>query len=80
MEEINMKKFVAILLILVLMFAMSTVAFAKDPVISPEGGDEDPDKPSPQTSDLSSIYWVVIAAVLAVGFAFFCGKKLITEK
>ncbi len=75
-----MKKFVAILLILVLMFAMSTVAFAKNPVISPEGGDEEPDEPSPQTSDNSSIYWVVFAAVLAIGLAFFCGKKLITEK
>lgn len=75
-----MKKFVAILLILVLMFALCSMAFAKNDVISPEGGDEEPDEPSPQTGDLSNIYWIVIAAVLAVGVAFFCGKKLIAEK
>ena len=75
-----MKRFVAILLILVMMFTLSTMAFAKDPVISPENSNEDPDQPSPQTSDLAGIYWVAVAAVLAIGFAVFCGKKLMTEK
>lgn len=80
MEENNMKKFVAILLILVMVFALSSMAFAATDVVSPEGADDDHDDPSPQTGDLANIYWVVIAAVLAVGLAFFCGKKLITEK
>lgn len=75
-----MKKFVAILLILVMVFAMSCIAFADTNVISPSGGNEDPDQPSPQTGDLAGIYWVFAAAVLAIGFAVFCGKKLITEK
>ncbi|MDO4815011.1 MAG: hypothetical protein Q4A83_00205 [Bacillota bacterium] len=75
-----MKKFVAILLILVMVFALSSVAFAATDVVSPEGTDGEHDEPSPQTGDLANIYWIVIAAVLAVGVAFFCGKKLIAEK
>ena len=75
-----MKKLVAILLILVMVFALSSMAFAATNVISPSGGDEDPDQPSPQTGDLANIWWVVIAAVLALGAAVFFGKKLITEK
>lgn len=75
-----MKKFVAILLILVMVFAMSSIAFAATDVISPNGGEENPDQPSPQTSDLANIVWVAVAAVLAIGLAVFFGKKLATEK
>lgn len=75
-----MKKLVAILLILVMVFALSSVAFAGQNVVSPTGGDEDPDQPSPQTGDLANIWWVVIAAVLALGAVVFFGRKLITEK
>lgn len=78
-----MKKFVSILLILVLMFAMATVAFADD-VISPEKGNSDvnpDDKPvAPLTGETNAIYWVVVAMILAVGTLTFCGKKLIEEK
>ena len=75
-----MKKFVAILLMLVMVFAMSSIAFAATDVISPNGGEENPDQPSPQTSDLANIVWVAVAAVLAIGLAVFFGKKLATEK
>lgn len=75
-----MKKFVAILLILVMVFAMSSIAFAANDVISPQSGDEEPDVPSPQTGDLAGMFWVAAAAVLAIGFAVFFGKKLVTEK
>lgn len=75
-----MKRFVAILLILVMIFSLSAMAFAKDAVVSPEGSNEDPSQPSPQTGDLAGIYWVAVAAIMAIGFAFFCGKKLMTEK
>lgn len=78
-----MKKFVSILLILVLMFAMATVAFADD-VISPEKGNSDvnpEDTPAaPQTGETSAIYWVIAAMIFAVGTVIFCGKKLVAEK
>ena len=80
MEDIFMKKFMAILLILVMVFAMSSIAFATTDVTSPEGSNEDPDQPSPQTSDLANIVWVAVAAVLAIGLAVFFGKKLAVEK
>lgn len=80
-----MKKLVSILLIVVLVFAMSSVAFAAD-VISPEKGntntnvDKNPDKNSPQTGEPFSVVWVVLAAVFTLGVAFFCGKKFAAEK
>lgn len=81
-----MKKLVSILLILVLIFSLSCVAFAADDVevISPEHGNTDPDTdnpdPSPKTGDTGLIYWVIAAAVLALGAAVFCGRKLIVNK
>ncbi len=80
-----MKKLVSILLILVLVFSLSCVAFAdNDSVISPEHDNTDPDKdnpaPGPQTGDTGAIYWVIAAAVLALGTAVFCGRKLIVNK
>ena len=74
-----MKRFVAILLILVL-------AFAAGSVTSPEKGNTDanvtPDKgnTSPQTGESFSILWVILAAIAAIGAVLFCGKKLIRVK
>ena len=79
-----MKKFVCILLILVLMFAMATVVLAAERVVSPEKGNTDvetEDKPAaPQTGETSAIYWVIAAMIFAVGTVVFCGKKLVAEK
>ena len=77
-----MKRFVAILLILVLVFALSATAFAAGNVTSPEKGNTDanvnPDsgKTSPQTGESFGI----LAAVAAVGAVLFCGKKLVRVK
>lgn len=79
-----MKKFVSILLILVLMFALASVVFADTDVSSPEKENTDvqpDDKPvAPQTGETSAIYWVIAAMILAVGTVAFCGKKLVEEK
>ena len=81
-----MKRFVAILLILVLVFALSATAFAASNVTSPEKGNTDanvnPDsgKASPQTGESFGILWVILAAVAAVGAVLFCGKKLVRVK
>lgn len=81
-----MKRFVAILLILVLVFALSATAFAASNVTSPEKGNTNPDvnpdsgKASPQTGESFSILWVILAAVAAVGAVLFCGKKLVRAK
>ena len=81
-----MKHFVAILLILVLVFALSATAFAASNVTSPEKGNTNPNvnpdsgKPSPQTGESFSILWVILAAVAAVGAVLFCGKKLVRAK
>ena len=80
-----MKKFVSILLILVLVFSMSAVAMAASAdVASPETGNTDvennnPDS-SPQTGDTYTIFFVAAAMVLAIGAAVFCGRKLISNK
>ena len=81
-----MKRFVAILLILVLVFALSATAFAASNVTSPEKGNTNPNvnpdsgKTSPQTGEAFSILWVILAAVAAVGAVLFCGKKLVRAK
>ena len=77
-----MKRFVAILLILVLVFALSATAFAASNVTSPEKGNTNPNsgKTSPQTGESFSILWVILAAVAAVGAVLFCGKKLVCAK
>ena len=81
-----MKRFVAILLILVLVFALSATAFAASNVTSPEKGNTNPNvnpdsgKISPQTGESFSILWVILAAVAAVGVVLFCGKKLVRAK
>lgn len=79
-----MKKLVSILLILVLVFSMSCIAFAESEVISPEYDNTDPGTdtptPGPQTGDTDAIYWVIALAVLALGTAIFCGRKLIVNK
>lgn len=81
-----MKRFVAILLILVLVFALSATAFAASNVTSPEKGNTNPNvnpdsgKTSPQTVESFSILWVILAAVAAVGAVLFCGKKLVRAK
>ena len=80
----HMKKFVCILLVLVMMFALTSFAFAKDAVISPEKDNTDvnPDdsKASPQTGETGTIYWVITALIVAVGALLFCGKKLVCSK
>ena len=81
-----MKRFVAILLILVLVFALSATAFAASNVTSPEKGNTNPNvnpvsgKTSPQTGESFSILWVILAAIAAVGAVLFCGKKLVRVK
>ncbi len=78
-----MKRFVAILLILVLVFALSATAFAAGNVVSPESDNTDPtvnpdsSKTSPQTGESFGITWVILAAIAAVGALLFCGKKLV---
>ena len=81
-----MKRFVASLLILVLVFALSATAFAASSVTSPEKGNTNPNvnpdsgKTSPQTGESFGILWVILAAVAAVGAVLFCGKKLVRVK
>lgn len=81
-----MKRFAAILLILVLVFALSATAFAASSVTSPEKGNTNPNvnpdsgKTSPQTGESFGILWVILAAVAAVGAVLFCGKKLVRVK
>ena len=74
-----MKRFVAILLILVLAFAASNVTSPEkgntNPNVNPDSG-----KTSPQTGESFSILWVILAAVAAVGAVLFCGKKLVRAK
>ena len=85
MEDNLKKKFLAILLVVVLVFAMSSVAFAAD-VVSPEKDNtkvpvnSDPGTTFPQTGESFSVLWVVLAAVLMLGVAFFCGKKFVAAK
>ncbi len=79
-----MKKLVSILLILVLVFSLSAAVFAATDVTSPETGNTDVDnnneKPSQQTGDTNTIFFVAAALLLAVGAALFCGKKLVSDK
>lgn len=75
-----MKKFTAILLVVVLIFALSSVAFAAE-VTSPEKDNtkvdvnDNPTTVSPQTGESFSILWVVVAAVAALGLSAYCWKK-----
>ncbi len=81
-----MKKIVAIALIVVLVFAMASVAFAADNVISPEKGNTNPSvtpapgKTSPQTGESFSALWVLLTAILLLAVAVFCGAKLVKVK
>ena len=81
-----MKKIFAIALVVVLVFAMASVAFAAgDPVISPEKGNTSPSvvpggKTSPQTGEPFSVIWVALAALILLAVAVFCGRKLVTLK
>ena len=76
-----MKKIVAIALIVVLVFAMASVAFASD-VVSPQKGNTDtkvtpaPGKTSPQTGENFSALWVLLAGMLFLAAAVFCGAAL----
>lgn len=80
-----MKKIVAIALIVVLVFALASVAFASSNVSSPEKPNTTPavtpdGKTSPQTGESFSVVWVVLAALVLLAVAIFCGKKLVTVK
>ena len=81
-----MKKLFAIVLVVVLVFAMASVAFAAGaPVISPEKPNTSPSvvpggKTSPQTGESFSVVWVVLAVLVLLAVALFCGKKLISVK
>ena len=77
-----MKKLFAIALVVVLVFAMATAAFA---VSSPEKDNTNPEvtpggKTSPQTGESFSVVWVVLAVLVLLAVALFCGKKLISVK
>lgn len=80
-----MKRFVTILLVVMLIFAMSGIAFAAE-VVSPEKGntdvpvDDDPGTKSPQTGETFSVLWAALAAVVLLGAAVFCVKKLAAAK
>ena len=81
-----MRKIMAIVLVVVLVFAMASVAFANDGnVISPEKGNTNPNvKPSGdkshQTGESFSVVWIIVAAIALLGVAFFCGKKFVAVK
>ena len=78
-----MKKFMIILLVMVMVFSMSVMAFAEN-VSSPEQGNTDVNngngEKAPQTSDTNTIFFVIAAIIVAAGVVLFCGKKLIREK
>lgn len=78
-----MKRFVIILLVMVMVFSMSAMAFA-DNAASPEQGNTDINKDNgekaPQTGDTNTIFYVIAAIIVAAGVVLFCGKKLIREK
>ena len=76
-----MKKLVAMLLILVLVFSMSCFVFAED-IISPEASNTPTDDTptSPQTGETISAVWVAMIGIAAVAVLAFCGRKLISEK
>lgn len=80
-----MRKFMAIVLVVVLVFAMATVAFANDGVVSPEKQNTNP-TPTPngdashQTGEAVPVVLIVLAAIVLLGVAFFCGKKFIAVK
>ena len=81
-----MKKLFAIVLVVVLVFAMASVAFADSGnAASPEKQNTSPSvtpggKTSPQTGESFSVMWVVVAALVLLAVALFCGKKLISVK
>ena len=80
-----MKKILAIALVVVLVFAMASVAFAATNVVSPEKTNTSPSvvpggKTSPQTGESFSTLWVVLAALVLLAVALFCGKKLVSVK
>ena len=81
-----MKKLFAIVLVVVLVFAMASVAFASgNPVVSPEKQNTSPSvkpggKTSPQTGESFSVIWVVLAALVLLAVVLFCGKKLVSVK
>ena len=81
-----MKKLFAIVLVVVLVFAMASVAFADSGnAVSPEKQNTSPSvtpggKTSPQTGESFSVIWVVVAALVLLAVALFCGKKLISVK
>ncbi len=77
-----MKKIVAIALVVVLVFAMASVAFA---VTSPEKNNTNPNvkpdgKTSPQTGEPVSVLWVILSALILMAVAVFCGAKLVKVK
>ena len=76
-----MKKLVAMLLILVLVFSMSCSVFAED-IVSPEASNTPTDDTptSPQTGETISAVWVAMIGIAAVAVLAFCGRKLISEK
>lgn len=78
-----MKKFMIILLVMVMVFSMSVMAFAEN-VSSPEQGNTDVNngngEKAPQTGDTNTIFFVIAAIIVAAGVVLFCGKKLIREK
>ena len=80
-----MKKIVAIALIVVLVFALASVAFASTDVVSPEKPNTTPEvtpsgENSAQTGEHFSVMWVILAAVILLAAVVFCGKKLIAAK
>ena len=80
-----MKKLLVAVLIIAMLFSLSSVAFANSKVISPENDNtevppDDPGEPSPQTGESINVIWVIVAAFAFLAIAFFCVKKLILVK
>lgn len=76
-----MKKIIAILLVLTMVFSMSLVTFARNWIVSPEPVPEDDDngKDSPKTGDSTLLICLGTVALASISTAAIAKKKLDEE-